>query len=359
MEFGIQFFPDIGPAVKPADRYFAESLHLCGLCDALGFTHIRTVEHYFEDYGGYSPNPIVFLTAAALKSAKARLVTGAVLPVFNNPLKLAGEIGMLDAISGGRLEVGFARAFLPHEFNRFAVSPDESRARFSEGMEQVRLLLEGENVSHTGRFHSIRNVTSLPRPTQKPRPPFWVAALGTPQSFIEAGQAGHWVMAIPLAGGKMKDLLALYRDAWASAGHAGRGKVMLAFHMYCAPTRAEAVATAREPLNRYLKSLVAAASAWTEGLSSKDYPGYDKIIAGLKAETFESQVEKGAAWVGTPDEIAEQIAAYQELIGGFESASLQVNFNTIGQAEAESSMRLFAEKVIPRFAGRAARASAA
>lgn len=353
MEFGIQFFPDIGPKVKPADRYFAESLHLCGLADELGYSHIRTVEHYFEDYGGYSPNPIVFLTAAAMKSRKARLVTGAVLPVFNNPLKLAGEIGMLDAISGGRLEVGFARAFLPHEFSRFGVNPDESRARFAEGMEQVRILLEGEHVSHAGRFHSFRDLTSLPRPTQMPRPPFWVAALGTPQSFIEAGQAGHWVMAIPLAGGKMKELLAMYRQAWRAAGHPGNGKVMLAFHMYCAPTTQEAVAVAREPLNRYLKSLTDAASAWTEGLSSKDYPGYDKIIAGLRAETFESQVEKGAAWVGTPDEIARQIEAYIELTGGFESASLQINFNTITQQEAERSMRLFGEAVIPRFAAAA------
>jgi alkanesulfonate monooxygenase SsuD/methylene tetrahydromethanopterin reductase-like flavin-dependent oxidoreductase (luciferase family) len=121
--------------------------------------------------------------------------------------------------------------------------------------------------------------------------------------------------------------------------------------MYCAPTRAEAVSVSREPLNRYLKSLVNAASAWTEGLSSKDYPGYDKIIAGLRAETFESQVEKGAAWVGTPDEICRQIEAYIELTGGFESASLQINFNTITQQEAERSMRLFGEKVIPRFAG--------
>jgi alkanesulfonate monooxygenase SsuD/methylene tetrahydromethanopterin reductase-like flavin-dependent oxidoreductase (luciferase family) len=291
-----------------------------------------------------------------MRSRQARLVTGAVLPVFNNPLKVAGEAGMLDAISGGRLELGFARAFLPHEFNRFGISPDESRARFAEGMEQVRLLLEGERVSHSGKFHSFSDVTSLPRPTQTPRPPFWVAALGTPQSFIEAGQAGYWVMAIPLAGGKMKELLALYRDAWKTAGHPGKGKVMLAFHMFCAPTRAEAVAIAREPLNRYLKSLVGAASAWTEGLSSKDYPGYDKIIAGLRAETFESQVEKGAAWVGTPDEIAEQIEAYIELTGGFEVSSLQVNFNTITQAEAERSMRLFAEKVIPRFAERTAAA---
>jgi len=349
MEFGIQFFPDIGPKVKPADLYFAESLKLVELCDELGYGHVRTVEHYFEDYGGYSPNPIVFLTAAAMRTRRARLITGAVLPVFNNPLKLAGEIGMLDAISGGRLEVGFARAFLPHEFRRFGISPDESRARFAEGVEQVRLLLEGEKVSHAGRFHSFADVTSLPRPTQQPRPPFWVAALGTEQSFVEAGRAGHSVMAIPMAGGRMRDLLALYREAWRAAGHPGRGRVMLAFHMLCAPSRAEAVETARDPLNRYLRSLVESATAWTEGLSSQDYPGYDRIIDGLRRETFESQVEKGAAWVGTPDEIAAAVADYQVQTGGFEIASLQVNFNTLGYEAAARSMRLFAESVIPRF----------
>ena len=50
--------------------------------------------------------------AAAARTTTMRLVTGAVLPAFNHPLKLAGEIAMLDAISGGRAEIGFARAFV-------------------------------------------------------------------------------------------------------------------------------------------------------------------------------------------------------------------------------------------------------
>ena len=65
------------------------------------------------------------MSAAAQRTKNMRLVTGAVLPVFNNPLKLAGEIAMLDAISDGRVDIGFARAFLPHEFRRFGISPDE------------------------------------------------------------------------------------------------------------------------------------------------------------------------------------------------------------------------------------------
>src|ERR1700738_1517472 len=48
--------------------------------EQLGFTHARTVEHYFERYGGYSPNPIVFLAAVSQRTKTMRLVTGAVLP---------------------------------------------------------------------------------------------------------------------------------------------------------------------------------------------------------------------------------------------------------------------------------------
>src|SRR6266699_6727502 len=268
MQFGVQFFPDVRPEEKSGEAYFQEALDLAEEADRLGFSHIRIVEHYFHYYGGYSPNPIVFLAAAAQRTRKARLVTGAVLPVFNNPLKLAGQIAMVDAISGGRLEMGFASAFLPHEFARFGISMDESRARFDEGLEQVRRLLEEDKVTARGRFHSFENATSLPRPTQKPRPPFWIAALSTRESFENAGTLGHYLMGIPLGGAHMADLLQAYRDAWARAGHAGRGKVMLAFHMYCAESAAEAAAVARVPLNQYLKSIVDAASGWMAGVSS-------------------------------------------------------------------------------------------
>jgi alkanesulfonate monooxygenase SsuD/methylene tetrahydromethanopterin reductase-like flavin-dependent oxidoreductase (luciferase family) len=349
MEFGIQFFPAVGPDQKPADQYWREALELTQVAERLGFTNVRTVEHYFLSYGGYSPDPLIFLSAAAALTRSMRLITGAVLPVFNNPLKLAGQIGMVDAISGGRLEVGFARAFLPHEFARFGISMDESRARFDEGLEQVRRLLEEEKVTARGRFHSFENATSLPRPTQKPRPPFWIAALSTRESFENAGTLGHYLMGIPLGGAHMAGLLQTYRDAWTAAGHSGRGKVMLAFHMYCADTAAKAAAVAREPLNQYLKSIVDAASGWMSGVSSRDYPNYQKMIESLSQETFESQVDKGLAWIGTPEEIRNAIDTYHGGVGGFECASLQVNFGMIGRADAEASMRLFAREVMPYF----------
>jgi len=349
VEFGVQFFPSVGPDQKSAEQYWDEALRLTQLAERLGYTNARTVEHYFHPYGGYSPDPLIFLSAAAAITSRMRLITGAVLPVFNKPLKLAGQIGMVDAISKGRVEIGFARAFLPHEFARFGISMDESRARFDEGLEQIRRLLEEENVTVQGRFHSFENVTSLPRPTQTPRPPFWIATLSTKASFENAGHLGHGIMGIPLVGGHMGELLKTYRDAWTAAGHGGRGRVMLAFHMFCAETREKAVAVAREPLNIYLKSIVNAASDWMSGVSSADYPNYRKMIEAISNETFESQIEKGAAWIGTPDDIRKAIAAYDADVGGFESASLQVNFGMIPRQEAEASMTLFAREVMPYF----------
>jgi alkanesulfonate monooxygenase SsuD/methylene tetrahydromethanopterin reductase-like flavin-dependent oxidoreductase (luciferase family) len=349
MQFGVQFFPNVRPEEKSAEAYFQEALDLAEEADRLGFRHVRIVEHYFHYYGGYSPNPIVFLAAAAQRTRQARLVTGAVLPAFNHPLKLAGEIAMLDALSQGRLDVGFARAFLPHEFRRFARSPDESVARFREGLQQVDLLLTRENVTHRGRFHVIENTTSLPRPTQRPRPKFYVAALNTPDSFEFAGRMGYSVMAIALVADKMRLLLAAYRRAWQAAGHPDQGEVMIAFHLYCEPDGERARAVASPLIDAYLHSLVEAASDWLDGRSSTDYPGYDKVIAALRASNAAEQIAAGGAWVGSPEEIAATIARLRHEFGGFEHASLQVNFNTMPFPAALASMRLFAREVMPRF----------
>src|SRR5207249_10165186 len=126
----------------------------------------------------------------------------------------------------------------------------------------VDLLLTRANISHRGRFHTIDKTTSLPRPTQQPRPKFYVAALNTPESFEFAGRMGHSVMAIALVAEKMRPLLAAYRRAWKAAGHPGQGEVMVAFHMYCEHDGERARAFATPLIDAYLQSLVEAASDW-------------------------------------------------------------------------------------------------
>ena len=123
---------------------------------------------------------------------------------------------------------------------------------------------------------------------------------------------------------------------------------MLAFHMFCHQDGKRARELARVPFTNYLKSLVDSACDWTEGLSSADYPGYDKIIAGHKASTMDSQIEGGGAWIGSPAEIIDTIHRMQANVA-FEHASMQVNFNLIPHAEALRSLRLFASEVMPHF----------
>lgn len=349
MEFGVQFFPDLKPEEKSPTDYYRDCLDLSEAADGLGYTHIRTVEHHFHYYGGYSPSPIVFLAAASQRTKSAKLITGAVIPAFGNPLKIAGELGMLDGLCGGRLEIGFARAFLPREFRAFRVSPDESIARYKEGLEQIALLLCGENVTHHGQFNSFDNITTYPRPTQKPRPKFWVAATTTKETFEYAGTQGHSIMAIPMAADKLKDCLDTYRDAYRAAGHPGKGEVMLAFHMFVDSDGDRARRLARPQVDAYFRSIVAASLEWTEGTTSKDYQGYDKMIEHLKKVTLESLIESGSAWVGTPGDVCATIERLQQETGGFEHASMQVAFHLLPQDEAMRSMRLFAREVMPRF----------
>lgn len=349
MEFGVHFFPAASPELKSGEQYWREALDLIEVAEPLGYTHARTVEHYFHPYGGYSPSPLMFLAAAAQRTRTMRLITGAVLPAFNHPLKLASEIALLDCLSGGRAEIGFARAFLPHEFSRFGVDMDESRARFDEGIDVITRLLEEESVSFEGRFHQFPETSILPRPVQQPRPPFWVACIATPESFVRAGERGHSIMAIPLGGAKLGGLIELYRNAYRDAGHSGDGQVMLAFHMFCHEDAARAREIAREPMNRFLQVLADGASDWADGTTSTDYPGYGDMIKRLRHETFEGQVETGAVWCGDPDTISAQIKEYSDAVGGFEVASVQTNFYDIGFDDARRSFELFGREVMPRF----------
>jgi natural product biosynthesis luciferase-like monooxygenase protein len=221
MRFGLNFFPSFRLQDMSTADYYELGLRLSERADQLGFASVKTVEHYFHDYGGHSPNPIVLLSAIAARTRRIRLITGAVIPAFNNPIKLAGELAMLDNISNGRLDAGFGRAFIPKEFDVFGVSMEESRARFEEGIDIITKLWTEKRVSYNGKFHQFHDVRLMPRPVQKPHPPIWVAAVSTKESFIWAGRRGYHVMIVPFASNLdlVRDLVQTYRDAWREAGH--------------------------------------------------------------------------------------------------------------------------------------------
>ncbi len=348
MKFGLNFFPSFRASDYSTAEYFAQCLRLAERADQLGFNSIKTVEHYFFDYGGHSPNPVVFLSAVAARTQRIRPITGAVIPAFNHPVKLAAELAMLDNISNGRLDVGFGRAFIPKEFEVFGVSMEESRARFEEGIDIVTRLWTEDRVSYEGKFHRFRDVHLKPRPVQKPHPPIWVASVASVESFIWAGQRGYHVMIVPYAGSiqKVRDMVRAYRQAWREAGHPpGTEQVQSSLHCYVAETHREAVEGAKPRIERYIEVFSEAVSAWATHQSAQ-YANYGKMVESIARTTIESMLEDHQALIGTPEEVIEQLEYHIDVFGEFEP-SMQINFGGIGDKEALRTLELFASRVMP------------
>lgn len=348
MKCGLNFFPSCRPERKTGEVYFREALELCALADELGYATVKIVEHYFRPYGGYSPSPLIFLAAAAQRTQRIRVVTGAVIPAFNHPLKLAAELAMVDCISGGRLEAGFARAFLPHEFEAFEVSMEESRARFEEGITAIQRLWTEEKVTFEGRFHRFKDVTLLPRPVQQPHPPILVAAIASPESFVWAGERGYGLMFVPYLS-DFQDLahkLELYRRTFRDA-HGGQEPppASMAFHLYLAESAAVARQEARPYIEQYVAVFKEAAAAWT-GRQSAQYRGYEQLQTSLSALSYDRVVAEGRAFIGDPATVLDQMQQMRQLFGPIQP-EMQVMFGDMELAKARRSVELFGREVLP------------
>lgn len=347
MRCGLNFFPSCRPERKSAEVYFREALDLCELADGLGYATVKIVEHYFRAYGGYSPSPLIFLAAAAQRTRHTRLVTGAVLPAFNHPLKLAAELAMVDCISGGRLDVGFARAFLPHEFEAFEVNMEESRARFEEGIAAVKRLWTEAKVTFEGRFHRFKDVTLLPRPVQQPHPPVLVAAISTPESFVWAGEQGYGLMFVPYLS-DFEDLarkIDLYRHSYRTAMHGQEpSPPSMALHLYLAESTAVARHEAKPYVEQYMAVFQECALAWT-GRHSSQYRGYEQMQERLQSLTYERVLAEGRALVGDPPAVCEQIRQLRQMFGPVQP-EMQVMFGDMEFARARRSVELFGREVL-------------
>ncbi|MFB6394133.1 LLM class flavin-dependent oxidoreductase [Polymorphospora lycopeni] len=352
MQFGVGFFPVLGPAEKGASDWYDESLVLAVLADELGYEHVQMVEHYFSAYGGYSPDPVTFLTAVAARTSRIRVVTGAVVPAFTHPVKLAGKLAMLDNLSHGRLDAGFGRAFLPEEFAAFGVPMSASRIRFAEGIEACRLLWTQEDVSWSGDWGSFGPVTMLPRPYQQPHPPIFVASTTSAQSCADAGRAGHHLQVVPTVTSRenLQEMLAAYREARAAAGHRGPGRVQIKYTCYLAEDATVALTAARRWELNYIDKMATAIASWAT-VRSADYPGYEHLVDKVRGYDFDRSCADNKVLAGDPAQVRDQLTAIADWFGPDVSVCLQVNPGCTPLPDAERALRLFAEQVAPHFTG--------
>ena len=126
MRLGI-FYEWPNPKVGDWQRLFEEGIEQIQYAEELGFDFVLVAEHHFSNYG-MSPAPLLQALAIAERTKRIRVGTAVlVLPVWQ-PLRLAEEIAVLDNLTEGRFFCGIGRGYQPHEFARFGVTVEESRA---------------------------------------------------------------------------------------------------------------------------------------------------------------------------------------------------------------------------------------
>jgi alkanesulfonate monooxygenase SsuD/methylene tetrahydromethanopterin reductase-like flavin-dependent oxidoreductase (luciferase family) len=331
--------------------YYRDVLALTRYADEAGLDYVKMTEHYIGEYGGYCPSPLTFLSTVAAQTERIRLMTGAVLPVFHHPIQLAAQIAMVDAISNGRMEVGFGRAWLPYEFEAFGVPLDESRARYEATIAAVLRLWTEEKVTEQTPYFSFTDATSLPPVVQTPHPPVWGAAVRSPETFSWLAKNGFGVMLAlsPIRQQTLlsRDLLDVYRGTFAEVhGENGRPRVALSTPLYVAETDEEAYRIATPLYREYMAVWSEAAGSWKNN-SSSQYVGYDSMgIDADKLRTFDVR-KFGTAVIGSPETVAARVRELRDTLG-VDTFLWQVDFGGQDLDQMMRSVRLYVEEVLPK-----------
>ncbi|SDY10938.1 LLM class flavin-dependent oxidoreductase [Thermoactinomyces sp. DSM 45892] len=336
MRFGIFCLPLLRPGISALEIYENIITEAC-LVDEWGWDNIWMSEHHFDSYGGVIPSPIQLGTAIAMKTKRIRIGTAITILPFHLAFQLAEGFSMLDVLSDGRVEIGVGRGFLPHELESFSISEHDRQTKFEEGLEVLRLAWNGERFSYDGEHNKLKNVQLLPTPIQK-QPPIWVAASLNPASFQLAGQNGFHLMINPYTRTEeeIRRGISWYQQALEKSGYDPRNARILAhFHLYVAPSEEQAYEEPREALLSYMSEVDRAYLKGGGIHNSEIAPhSYDEI--------YPSKV-----MFGTPEIIEERIRTYQSL--GITDFCFMTQFGDLSFHRTIASLRLFTEKVIPKF----------
>jgi alkanesulfonate monooxygenase SsuD/methylene tetrahydromethanopterin reductase-like flavin-dependent oxidoreductase (luciferase family) len=168
-------WPAAPAACEPevASRSLTDNLELARRADELGFDWISVSEHHYGPIM-LTPNPLVWAGALTQVVRRAKIaLLGPVLPL-NNPIRVAEEVAMLDAMSGGRIVVLFLRG-VPGEMRTYgAGEPPDPRGATQEGIELIlKAWTAPEPFAWEGAHHRHALVSIWPQPLQKPHPPVY------------------------------------------------------------------------------------------------------------------------------------------------------------------------------------------
>src|SRR5438477_11487799 len=153
--------------------------------ERLGYSAVMLSDHLVDQLA-----PISALSVAAAVTSTLRIGTF----VFNNdlrhPVVLAQELATLDRLSDGRLEIGMGAGWNKPEYEGAGIPYDTGTTRIdrlAESMTIMKGLFADGPIDFEGRFYRVKGFEDLPRPIQRPHPPFFVGG-GSPKLLRFAAQ---------------------------------------------------------------------------------------------------------------------------------------------------------------------------
>jgi alkanesulfonate monooxygenase SsuD/methylene tetrahydromethanopterin reductase-like flavin-dependent oxidoreductase (luciferase family) len=356
-------------AESEAQRIY-EALDQIPYAEEQGFDSVWFSEHHFRPVWSHNSAPDLTLAAASQRTSRIRLGIGVVLAPIHHPLHVAQRMATLDILSRGRVDVGIGRTGYPYQLTPYGTDLKDTRGMWQEFADLLPRLWTEKEISYDGTYYKIPRREVLPKPVQRPHPPLW-SACGSDDTARQTGRLGMG----GLFGGeggpnRVRELMALYRDALRMApgnGSSAPPRAALMTAGYCHEDPQVAAERGSELVGWYIEQQRERARlVWRDydpATVPPDYQGYyardQRLAAGPHpGEPTPREVrDRGEQFcVGTPAECIRFIEMYEAL--GIEEMILLCAVGPAAHEEVLNTMRLFGEQVIPHFRDKENRAAA-
>ena len=313
---------------------FEEMVEQVRLIDRLGFASLTKGMHY-STHPLQAFNQIVFHSRMAAESVNLRLNFGIILLALHKPLDIAEQLASLDVMSKGRVIFGAALGYREVELAAFGVQRKELVRRFTENIEAIKRLWTEDKVSMKGTFFELKEAGVSVKPVQKPRPPIWIGANADPAIERAARIGDCWYVNPHNRIDTIQRQVDVYKRALEAAGKPFPEEFPGRRECFVARTREEALRLCRP----YLAKKYEVYHAWGQ---DKAMPEGDNDL-GLEFD----ELIKDRFFLGSPDEVAEQIIDYTRKTG-INDHVLSRQWLGMTQSLGPDTLHMRDEEVFPR-----------
>jgi alkanesulfonate monooxygenase SsuD/methylene tetrahydromethanopterin reductase-like flavin-dependent oxidoreductase (luciferase family) len=194
MDFGQFNLLGYRSAGAPVERLYDEAVEQVKAAERAGFAISWFAEHHFSNYC-VCPSPLLMIARLAGETRRIKLGSGVVVVPLYHPVRLASEIGMIDALTKGRLVLGIGSGYQPYEFERYGEDLAQSAEKLVEFMALLERALTEESFSHQGRYWRVPETHIASRRGRR-MPEVWLAG-DNPSLQRLAAAKGYTVMVTP------------------------------------------------------------------------------------------------------------------------------------------------------------------